>query len=55
MLTGLGQWLLPPVLTDVSALLGDQLSPDGIWVLSAVAQNQLWALAQDQLREQRDT
>jgi hypothetical protein len=30
-----------PVLTGVSALLGDQLSPGGIWVRSAVAQDQL--------------
>jgi hypothetical protein len=29
-----------PVLTGLSALLGDQLSPGGIW---AVAQDQLWA------------
>ena len=29
------------MLTGVSALLGDQLSPGGIWVRSAVAQDQL--------------
>jgi hypothetical protein len=31
-----------PVLTGKSALLGDQLSPGGIWVWRAVAQDQLW-------------
>jgi hypothetical protein len=30
-----------PVLTDLSALLGDQLSPSGILVWSAVTQDQL--------------
>lgn len=33
-----------PVLTGMSAVLGDQLFPGGIWVWSTVAQNQLWAL-----------
>ena len=28
---------------QVLALLGDQLSPGGIWVWSAIAQDQLWA------------
>jgi hypothetical protein len=32
-----------PVLTGVSALLGDQLFPGGVWVCSAVAQDQLQA------------
>ena len=32
-----------PVLTGVSALLEDQLSPGGIWVWSAMAQDQLQA------------
>ena len=32
-----------PVLTGVSTLLGSQLSPSGILVWSAVAQDQLWA------------
>ena len=32
------------VLTSVSALLGDQLSPEDIWVWSAVAQDQLQVL-----------
>ena len=31
------------VLTGVPALLGHQLSPGGIWVWRAVAQDQLWA------------
>jgi hypothetical protein len=31
------------VLSDVSALLGDQLTADGTWVYRAVAQDQLWA------------
>ena len=31
-----------PVLTGVLALLGDQLSSGGIWIWSAVAQDQLW-------------
>jgi hypothetical protein len=29
------------VLTDVSTLLGDQLSPGGIWIWSTVSQNHL--------------
>ena len=33
------QW---SVLTGLSALLGDQLSPGGIWVWRAVAQGQFW-------------
>jgi hypothetical protein len=32
-----------PVFTGVSALLGDQLSPSGIWVWNTVAQDQFWA------------
>ena len=32
-----------PVLTDESTLLGEQLSPEGIWIWSAVAQDQLQA------------
>ena len=32
-----------PVLTGLSACLGDQLSPSAFWVCSAVAQDQLWA------------
>jgi hypothetical protein len=30
------------MLSGVSALLGDQLSPSGIWVWRAMAQSQLW-------------
>ena len=32
------------MLTGVSALLGDQLYPSGVWVWRAVAQNQIRAL-----------
>ena len=31
-----------PMLSGVSALLGDQLSPGMIWVWRAIAQGQLW-------------
>ena len=37
------------MLTGLSEFWGDQLSPDGIWVWRAVAQDQLQALVQDQL------
>ena len=43
---GSGIWaevVILPVLIGVSAFLGDLLSPDDIWIWSAVAQNQLWA------------
>jgi hypothetical protein len=40
----LAEVVVLPVLTGVSILLGDQLSPSGIWVWRAVAQDQLWVL-----------
>ena len=43
---GSGIWkevVVLPVLTSVTALLGDQLSSSSIWVWSAVAQDQTWA------------
>ena len=43
----LGPWIwievmVLPMLTAMSALLGDELSPGSIWVCSVVAQDQLW-------------
>jgi hypothetical protein len=38
----LAEVMVLPVLASKSALPGDQLSPDGIWVWNAVAQDQLW-------------
>jgi hypothetical protein len=40
------EFIVLPVLTGVSAVLGDQLSPGVIWVRSSVAQDQLWAQTQ---------
>jgi hypothetical protein len=39
----LAEVVVSPVLSGVSPLLGDQLSPNGVWVWGLVAQGQLQA------------